>query len=136
MFGAASVSSAVGPAASSARRIFSAFIDSRELTVNTLPALLLAPLTLALVAGCATGTDGPVEIGPDMYMIGGHGKYTDFSGSAVKARFYQDASQYCRGKNRVMLPVNSTGQDSGFGTYASAEVQFRCLLPNDPRLPK
>ena len=97
-------------------------------------ALLWAPC--AFLAGCATGTDGVVQMGPDMYMIGGHGKFTDYSGSAVKARFYQDAAKYCQAKNRVMLPVNSTGQDSGFGTYASAEVQFRCVPADDPRLPK
>lgn len=92
-------------------------------------------LCLAL-AGCATGTDGVVQMGPDMYMIGGQGKFTDYSGSAVKARFYQDAAKYCKGKNRVMLPMTSTGQDAGFGTYASAEVQFRCVPADDPRLPK
>ena len=92
-------------------------------------------LYLTLV-GCATGTDGVVQMGPDMYMIGGQGKFTDFSGSAVKARFYQDAAKHCQAKNRVMLPMSSTGQDSGFGTYASAEVQFRCVPADDPRLPK
>lgn len=90
----------------------------------------------AFLVGCATGTDGVVQMGPDMYMVGGQGKFTDFSGSAVKARFYRDATEYCGAKNRVMLPVNSTGQDSGFGTYASAEVQFRCVPADDPRLPK
>lgn len=81
-----------------------------------------------MVAGCATtGTEGVVNIGPDLYMIGGQGGFTDFSGSAVKARFYQQAQQFCSQRNRVMQPVNSTGQDSGYGTYASAEVQFRCV---------
>jgi hypothetical protein len=89
------------------------------------------------VSGCATtGTDGVVPIGPDLYMVGGLGKFTDFSSSGVKARLFQDATKYCADKGRVMLPVNSTGQDSGYGTYASAEVQFRCLLPTDPRVAK
>lgn len=79
-------------------------------------------------AGCATtGTNGVVNIGPDLYMIGGHGGFTDHSGSAVKARFFEQAQQFCAQKNQVMQPVNSTGQDSGYGTYASAEVQFRCV---------
>jgi hypothetical protein len=82
--------------------------------------------------GCATtGTNGVVPIGPDLYMIGGLGKFTDFSGSTVKARMFKEAAAYCAGQGRVMSPVNSTGQDSGFGTYASAEVQFRCLRSND-----
>jgi hypothetical protein len=87
-----------------------------------------------LVAGCATtGTDGVVPIGPDLYMVGGQGSFVDFSASGVKAKFFREASKFCEDKGRVMLPVNSTGQDSGLGTYASAEVQFRCLLPTDPR---
>lgn len=88
-------------------------------------ALLLA----ILLIGCATGTDGVVQIGPDMYMLGGQGKYTDFSGSAVKARFFEEAARYCTQRNRVMLPASSTARDSGFGTYASAEVQFQCVAP-------
>ena len=67
-------------------------------------------------------------------MIGGQGKFTDFSGSAVKARFFQEAATFCEAKNRTMVPVNSTGQDSGYASYASAEVQFRCLEKNDPRV--
>ena len=94
-------------------------------------------LTLTVITGCGTtGTEGIVQIGPDMYMVGGLGKFTDFSSSAVKGRLYQDAAKYCVEKKRVMLPVNSTGQDSGFGTYASAEIQFRCVMPDDPRVPK
>lgn len=89
------------------------------------------------ITGCATtGTDGIVQMGPDMYMVGGLGKFTDYSSSGVKARLYQDAAKFCSEKNRVMLPANSTGQDAGYGTYASAEIQFRCVMPDDPRVPK
>ena len=81
---------------------------------------------LALLGGCATGTDGPVPIGGDAYMIGGLGQFTDYSSSAVKARFFQQGSKFCADKGMDMQPLNSTGKDSGYGTYASAEVQFRC----------
>lgn len=98
----------------------------------------MAAITVACLAGgCATtGTDGVVPIGPDLYMVGGLGRFTDFSSSAVKARLFQEASKHCVDMGRVMLPANSVGKDSGLGTYASAEVQFRCLLPSDPRLSK
>jgi hypothetical protein len=86
--------------------------------------------SMALIGCATTGTDGVVQIGPDLYMIGGLGKFTDFSASGVKVRMFQEAAKYCADQGRVMSPVNSTGQDSGFGTYASAEVQFRCLAPN------
>lgn len=84
------------------------------------------------LAGCAstTSSDGVVKIGQDTYMIGGLGKFTDFSSSAVKGRLYKEASAYCEERKRVMSPLNSTGKDSGFGTYASAEIQFRCVLPD------
>jgi hypothetical protein len=95
----------------------------------------IAIVMIGFIGGCATtGTNGVVQIGPDTYMVGGLGKFTDYSSSGVKARLYQEASKYCVDSGRVMLPVNSTGQDSGFGTYASAEIQFRCLLPTDPRV--
>jgi hypothetical protein len=85
---------------------------------------MLAGLALS---GCATGTDGVVSIGPDMYMVGGLGNFTDFSGSAVKARFFQQAQKYCADRGRVMVPMNSTGKDAKDGNYASAEVQFKCV---------
>lgn len=89
-------------------------------------------LTLCAVslAGCmTTGTDGVVEIGPNTYMVGGVGGAFDHSGSAVKAKFFKQASQYCADKGMTMVPLNSTGQDAAAFTWASAEVQFRCI-PN------
>lgn len=82
---------------------------------------------VGLMTGCATGTDGIVEIGPDMYMVGRFGKFTDYSGSAVKARLYEEAAKFCKDRNRIMVPINSTGHDSDFGIYASAEIQFKCV---------
>lgn len=80
------------------------------------------------IMGCATtGTDGVVEIGQNLYMIGGLGNFTDFSSSAVKARMFQDATKFCSGKGKQVEQVGSTGKDSSYGTYASAEVQFRCV---------
>ncbi len=90
----------------------------------------------SLIAGCASlGTDGIVQIGPDLYMVGEMSAST-YSGSAVKAKLFKDAGIYCTEKKKIMLPVNSTGQDTAGYNWASAEVQFRCLSPDDPRLPK
>ena len=95
---------------------------------------LLAIVTALVIGACATtGTDGIVQIGPDTYMIGGLGKFTDFSGSAVKARLYKKAAEFCKSKGCVMVPVNSTAKDSEYAQYASAEIQFMCLPPSDPR---
>jgi hypothetical protein len=89
---------------------------------------VLSVLLSLITIGCASGTGGVVPIGPDTYMLGGQGRYTDLSGSAVKARYFQEAEKHCAASNKVMVPVGSTGQDAGFGTYASAEVQFRCVI--------
>lgn len=90
-------------------------------------------LAIAPVGCATTGTKGVVNIGPDLYMVGGLGGFTDWSSSGVKARLYQQGAQYCSGLNRAMVPVNSTGQDAALYTYASAEIQFWCLTPDDPR---
>jgi hypothetical protein len=92
---------------------------------HRLPAICLA---MSGLIGCATtGTDGVVEIGPNLYMLGGLGKFNDFSSSAVKVRMFQEAGKFCAAKGKQIEPVGSTGKDSGYGTYASAEVQFRCI---------
>ena len=87
------------------------------------------------ITRCAADSGGVVQIGPDMYMLGGLGAYTDCSGSAVKARLYREASKYCAAQGRTIYPINSTGQDSAPYVYASAEVQFRCLKPDEARSP-
>lgn len=87
----------------------------------------LIMMAVALTACASTGTDGVVEIGPNTYMLGGMGGMFDHSGSAVKAKFFKEASKYCADKDMTMVPLNSTGQDAGMVQYASAEVQFRCV---------
>lgn len=84
---------------------------------------------IALLGCATTGTDGVVEIGPSTYMLGGMGGFTDYSGSAVKAKFFKEASKYCADKGLMMVPLGSTGQDAAPFTHASAEVQFKCV-PN------
>lgn len=88
--------------------------------------LMIAIAALVTTACASTGTDGVVEIGPNTYMLGGMGGVFDHSGSAVKAKFFKEASKYCADKGMTMIPLNSTGQDAGMVQYASAEVQFRC----------
>ena len=80
------------------------------------------------ICGCATsGTDRVVQIGPSTYKMGGLGNSTDLSGSAVKARLYQQAAEFCRSKGGQMIPLNSTAQDPKPGQQASAEIRFKCV---------
>ena len=90
------------------------------------PASAIA-IALAL-GGCGTtGTDGIVEISPNLYMLGGLGSAFDFSSAGAKAKLYKEAKAFCDNKGLVVQPVSDTGRDSGFGTYASAEIKFRCV---------
>jgi hypothetical protein len=92
----------------------------------------------AVLSSCtiATDTGGVMPIGPNTYMVGRMGGFLEPSGSAIKAQMFAEARQYCAARDRVMYPANSTGHDAREDNPASAEVQFLCLRPNDPRLPK
>jgi hypothetical protein len=81
--------------------------------------------SLALAA-CATPNTGVVPIGNDVYMHSRFGSVTTFSGGQVKAELFQEAAAFCAKQGKSLTPINSTSKDSGYGTYASAEVQFRC----------
>lgn len=89
-----------------------------------LPFLALAAATM--IAGCATPNTGIVPVGSGVYMASKFGSMVTFSGGEVKAELYRDAGQFCARTGKQVAPVNSTAQDSGLGTYASAEIQFRC----------
>lgn len=98
--------------------------------VSTVVTLIAA----CVCAGCATtGTNGVVDIGNGIYMVGGLGSAFEHSGSAVKAKYFQVAKEYCDAKHARMIPVYSTGQDAVAFQYASAEVQFRCVADAAPR---
>ena len=78
------------------------------------------------LASCATGTNGPVQISDNLYLIGGQGQFTERSGSVVKARFFQEANTFCNSKGLKLVPVKDSSQDANDHQEASAEVQFRC----------
>ena len=90
-------------------------------------------ISLSLIAGCATSTDGIVEIGTDTYRVANLGRFSDYSSSALKARLYQDAYRYCAAKNKIMVPANGTGQTSASST--TSDVQFQCVARNQANLP-
>jgi hypothetical protein len=81
---------------------------------------------VALLAGCSTPNTGVVPIGNGLYMHSKFGSFTTFSGGEVKAELFKEAATYCERQGKKLVPVNSTSKDSGYGTYASAEIQFRC----------
>lgn len=78
------------------------------------------------LAGCATPNTGVVPIGNGTYMTSKFGSMVTFNGGEVKAELYRDATQFCAKSGKQPVPLTSESKDSGLGTYASAEIQFRC----------
>ena len=91
--------------------------------------LLVSTITL-LITGCSG--PGVVPMGRDTYMVAKDGSFTTFGGGAVKAELYQEADAFCTQKGKQLMPVKEASRDSGYGRYANAELQFRCLSENDP----
>lgn len=92
----------------------------------------LVVTAMVLTAGCASPS--VVPMGSDTYMIAKDGSFTTFGGAAVKGELYQQAYSFCQSKGKEMKSLKDASRDSGYGRYANAEVQFRCLSPGDPEL--
>ena len=85
------------------------------------------------LAGCASS--GVIPIGQDTYMISKQSSTGFHSAGSVKADIYQEGFAYCAGKDKEFQPVNERGVDGIPGrSFASAEIQFRCLSKGDPEL--
>jgi len=93
---------------------------------------LLVVTAMVLTAGCASPS--VVPMGSDTYMIAKDGSFTTFGGAAVKGELYQQAYSFCQSKGKDMKPLKDASRDSGYGRYANAEVQFKCLNPGDSAL--
>ena len=86
------------------------------------------------LAGCATLSSGPVQIGRDTYMLARNGGVLATSGGIIKAELYREAYSFCMQKRKELMPVTESSNDYSAFQYASAEIQFRCLSENDPDL--
>ncbi|MBY0572327.1 MAG: hypothetical protein K2P84_01495 [Undibacterium sp.] len=97
--------------------------------------LILSGLVAGTLVACGTlnTTNGIVAIGQDMYMINGSVYLSNYD-SAMKARFFQQAAQFCTDRTRVMVPANTSNVDTKLGESSAKELQFYCLLDSDPRL--
>jgi hypothetical protein len=92
----------------------------------------VASVGLLFVAAC--DSTGPVPIGPDTYMLSKPGGFFTFSGGSVKADIYREANAFCAQQGKAFMPVTARAINSGPGTPAEAEIEFRCLSQNDPGL--
>lgn len=91
----------------------------------------VAAATIA-VTGC---TSGPVLMGQDTYMMTGTGAWSWTAGAEVKGTLYQEATKFCRSEGKEFMPLHSRQNDANMaGSWAHAELQFRCLTHGDPEL--
>lgn len=81
---------------------------------------------VAALSACATPNTGIRPIGSGVYMASKFGSFTTFSGGQVKAELFEEAGAFCAKQGKQVQPLDSVSKDSGYGTYASAEIQFRC----------
>jgi hypothetical protein len=84
------------------------------------------------IVGCSGS--GIVPTGKDTYMSSKPGGFFTWSGGEVKAELYREGYEYCKSQGKEFMPVSSSAKDSGPARPAKAELQFRCLVENDPEL--
>lgn len=103
----------------------------RVLTTSTAKQLLIIGAALSAI-GC---TSGPILMGQDTYMMTGTGAWSWTSGAEVKGDLFQSAIQFCHNQKKEFMPLNSRQNDANMvGSWAHAELQFRCLQQGDPEL--
>jgi Short C-terminal domain len=89
--------------------------------------------TIVLLTGCASS--GVIPMGQDTFMISKQSSTGFHSAGSVKADIYKEGSAYCASQGKEFQPVNDHGVDGVPGrSFASAEVQFRCLTKGDAEL--
>jgi hypothetical protein len=84
---------------------------------------------LILTTSCAGTTNQVVPTGHDTYMVANHGTMGWSSAGAQRAKAYQQANEFCKTKGKEVETVNEHETDSGFGKIASADIEFRCVVP-------
>ena len=91
-------------------------------------------LLLVVLAGCSTSS-GVVSLGQDNYMIACTRKNYVGASAPVKAEAIKEADAYCKKQGKALLVTRTVQQDVKlFRSDPSAEVYFKCLDKNDPRL--
>ncbi len=81
------------------------------------------------ITGCASNI---VAAGPDTYFVSYGPLPITMSAAKAKAHCYQLASEWCKARGLVMVPVSSNEQNAIPGRAGSAELTFRALKPGDP----
>ena len=83
-------------------------------------------IALALLCGCATPNPGIASNGNGLYTYTRLGGMNTVLSPAVLADLQRGAADFCATSGKKLVPVSSRAQDGNLGTYASAEMDFRC----------
>jgi hypothetical protein len=75
-----------------------------------------------------------VSTGPDTYIVISQPTFGRSSGQKEKVKALKKANRYCVKLGKRMQQINSKETDPGFNRSAAAEVEFRCIKPEDPAL--
>ena len=90
---------------------------------------ILAVVGLIFLSGPA-----PAEImqqGNTDYKCQTRGGFFDFSPAGAIASCKQEIDEFCKSKNAPPIVGKVTGEPSGFGVYARAEINFQCASAED-----
>jgi hypothetical protein len=88
-------------------------------------------MVLGIFAGCVGTTDQVVPTGHGTFMIPSQGLMGWSSGSAEKAKAFEDAAAYCMKLGKEVETVLASESEGGFGGLATPEIEFRCVPPGD-----
>lgn len=81
---------------------------------------------VAVLAGCASTNTEILPIGNGLYMVGGQGGSTNWSGASIKSELVRKATAHCQAMGKNFVLASDKGQDASMYDYASAEIKFRC----------
>jgi len=88
--------------------------------------------TVALMVGggaAEAGRTRVVQTGPDTYIVASNSVKGWSSSSTQKVKAIELAAEYCEKLGKRMEIVGSSVQSGGFARQASADVEFRCVIP-------
>ena len=87
-----------------------------------------AIVAIALLGGCATPATRFRDLGSDTYEITKRSELLSVRSGELKVRAELEAADFCGAKGRALVALDSRTADPDPPEYASAIVQFRCVV--------
>ncbi len=86
---------------------------------------------IALLAGCATTTTGPMPAGKNTYVMSRQEGAFPSGSEPLMAEVLAEAGVFCSNQDKEVKLINTT-ENSGpyiLGNYPKATITFSCILP-------